>query len=356
MKLGFYSACATDPRSDIFGYGSAYYAIRPELERMAVGTSYTISSANDNCDFQIYFGMPVDEHRKYYKRKSDRLWCFTMWESTIVNRELMNNLKRFDGLIVPSAWCVDVFRSCGFNKPIRVAPLGITPDKWPYVERDSSRKPFKILWQGTALFDRKGAVQTLRAFNELNLPDSELWIKMNTKYAKIPCPHRFMDIPLIWLQGVLEHELCFDKINNIVVRAIGETLSKEDMQELLAGVDLSVYPSRGEGFGLIPLEHMQSGLPVIIADNSGMHDYINPEYMIPLPCVERCSTFGEEFGLDYEADYEALKKAIKWAYDNRGESLEMGRKASVYVRQDWNSQATAQKIIDIVEEITGVLK
>jgi glycosyltransferase involved in cell wall biosynthesis len=46
-------------------------------------------------------------------------------------------------------------------------------------------------------------------------------------------------------------------------RHINETLSDEEMAELINYHDVLVYPTEGEGFGMIPLEAMATGMPVI---------------------------------------------------------------------------------------------
>jgi glycosyltransferase involved in cell wall biosynthesis len=47
------------------------------------------------------------------------------------------------------------------------------------------------------------------------------------------------------------------------VRRIQEIMSTEDMVKLYHYHDVLVYPSEGEGFGLIPLQALATGMPVI---------------------------------------------------------------------------------------------
>jgi glycosyltransferase involved in cell wall biosynthesis len=47
------------------------------------------------------------------------------------------------------------------------------------------------------------------------------------------------------------------------IRNIRETLSDKEMTELINYHDVLVYPTEGEGFGMIPLEVMATGMPVI---------------------------------------------------------------------------------------------
>ena len=44
---------------------------------------------------------------------------------------------------------------------------------------------------------------------------------------------------------------------------------QEGIKELLCEVDLAIMPSKSEGFGLVALEALSAGLPVLVGSNSG---------------------------------------------------------------------------------------
>jgi glycosyltransferase involved in cell wall biosynthesis len=344
MQLDFHSMANVD----YFGYGQAYFSILPELRKVIATTDHNLSERYTGGDVQIYFAVPFDQLRESWIRKSDRFLCFTMWESTVVSPEVIENLKNFDGLIVPSDWCAEIFKANGYAGPIYVAPLGINPDRWQPIRRDHLRVPFRILWQGTAIRDRKGCLETIRAFNELNLPGTQLYLKSMPAYTSFNFDTRFS---MKDIQSALDLAGVNDKANRIFVRNISRTLSREDMYALLLDCDLSVYPSRGEGFGLIPLEHMSTGLPLVLANNSGMKMYANPDYMKLLSYEERCSSQGPETGVDYEANHEEIKEAILWAYHNRCDASNMGIDAAEWVLENWSYANTAKRLVEIAEEV-----
>jgi len=59
-------------------------------------------------------------------------------------------------------------------------------------------------------------------------------------------------------------------------------IDDSDLPGLYAGAELFIYPSRGEGFGLPPLEAISSGCPAIVADNSSLLEVVqNPNYRFP---------------------------------------------------------------------------
>ena len=64
--------------------------------------------------------------------------------------------------------------------------------------------------------------------------------------------------------------------------------SREGMKDLFRGVDMVIMPSKSEGFGLVALEALSAGLPILVGSNSGFAKAIET---IP---------FGEYFIVDSE--------------------------------------------------------
>ena len=63
--------------------------------------------------------------------------------------------------------------------------------------------------------------------------------------------------------------------------------SRERMKELFCAVDMLIMPSKSEGFGLVALEALSAGLPVLVGRNSGFARAIKK---IPLG---QCSIVGD---------------------------------------------------------------
>jgi glycosyltransferase involved in cell wall biosynthesis len=88
---------------------------------------------------------------------------------------------------------------------------------------------------------------------------------------------------------------------------------RADVASVLAGLDLLVLPSRREAFGMILLEAMAAGTPVIASNSGGPTEIIRN---------------GESGLLVPEGDADALAGAIRWALDDaalRGRLAEDGR-------------------------------
>lgn len=332
------------------GYGLAFLHMREALDRMLKNNNEITLTRNsyEGGDIQIYFGSVWDKQRIHYKRKSDTFLAFTMFEYDKLPIEWITTLQNFDGIIVPSEYCKTVFesnlRENGIEIPVYKVPLGIDIDRWQYIDRSKKKDEyFNILWQGAYYGDRKGGELVAKILNDLDLPKTKLWVKINPRYLN---HNTGWDI-----EAYLHQLMGFEKQSQVICRSIGKVLKNDELDDMLHKIDLSIYPSTGEGFGLIPLEHMATGIPVIISDNTGMQEYINPQYCMPVRCKEVMSYYGQGLGTGWLADENQIKDYVVKAYENRQETFEMGRKASEFVRNNYNYDNAARKLIKLIVEI-----
>jgi glycosyltransferase involved in cell wall biosynthesis len=107
------------------------------------------------------------------------------------------------------------------------------------------------------LTPRKRVDVLIRAFAQLDRPDARLAIAGNDMGAGTGT-------------HALVHEL------GLQSRTIFTGLLRgQERLEALADADVLVYPSRDEIFGLVPLEAILSGTPVIVADDSGCGEIVS---------------------------------------------------------------------------------
>ena len=311
------------------GYGSAYQNLTISLLKSGVNLIDPQGDKSIRTDIQVYFGQPDRRWQNYWKRRSDNFGIFTMFETEKLPPYWVQDInEHFDFVIVPSHWCKEVFGNVGVVKPIYVVPLGVMPESFPLLHR-SDRNTFSIIWQGFHEKDRKGFKILQRAFDELDLPNSRL-IKKFSPFS---------------LNSQIQFEF------RTKHWSICKNMTQAEMLILLQQADLSVNPTAGEGFGLIPLEHMATGLPVIVSKNSGCLDYINDQFNIGIECREGLSWFGPEFGKMMVPDYDDLKEKILWAYQHREKAKRIGRQASEWVRQKWSYDQAAKKLREVLDGI-----
>jgi glycosyltransferase involved in cell wall biosynthesis len=110
---------------------------------------------------------------------------------------------------------------------------------------------------------------------------------------------------------------------------------RRDISEIMKAVDIFVFPSRYEPFGMVVSEAMASGLPVITAATTGAAEIVTPECGLVLPESE---------------DSQALAAAMKTLANNKEMRIEMGRVGRLIVeRHSWESKA--QNYLDLLEEL-----
>lgn len=106
------------------------------------------------------------------------------------------------------------------------------------------------------------------------------------------------------------------------------------VSELMRAVDLFVFPSRYEPFGLVVIEAMASGLPVITATTTGASELVTPECGVVLSDTE---------------DANALAQAMSSLKSDREKRNRMGQAARAIAEQhSWASMA--QSYVDLFEE------
>lgn len=183
---------------------------------------------------------------------------YTAWESTEIKEGWQEHLDVVDELWVPNNFCKDVF-SKYTDKEIYVFPHGIDSVFSP-IKREVQDK-VKFLHVGYPAV-RKNLEDTVETFLSLyaGRKDVELTIKAYNGNTF--------------------------EINEPNINFISSNLSYEKFVKLMGEHHALLYPSWGEGFGLIPLQALATGMPAIITD--GWCDYKNhcPELVISSELVD----------------------------------------------------------------------
>jgi glycosyltransferase involved in cell wall biosynthesis len=260
----------------------------------------------------------------------DRLIAYTMFEADRLPESWVAAINACAACLVPSAWCREVFLENGVSVPITVAPWGVDPDAYWFIDRASvslanaEARPYTFLWSGTPDL-RKGWDVAYRAFRFAFGDRADVQLLMHFREA-LPGNPRFTDPN---------------------VRALVTKLDLYQWRSLLTHADCFVFPSRGEGWGLPPREAAATGLPTIVTDYGGLQEGID-DWAMPLAVKGRsvaaygwwdAGTIGEWA----EPDVDCLVELMRRCVDQPEAAREFGWQASVWLleHQTWINAAQA---------------
>lgn len=180
-------------------------------------------------------------------------------------------------LMAPSAWATDIVSKhfdTHWTGPVVTVPHGVDTARYkvnaPRAEqmrKGSGYGEFRVLHFSTSAQERKGTLELITAWKQL-----EAQAGWDAERATLLC---VMDRPAqeTLMARLFEEGLTLPSTVRIIPRA---DLTPEQMAQNLAWSHVVCQPSRGEAFGLIPLEALCCGVPVVATDCTGHSEYLSP--------------------------------------------------------------------------------
>lgn len=170
---------------------------------------------------------------------------FTMWEAMHLPEGFRETLHNFDTVIVPSPQNLELFSE--YHPNVKYVPLGVDPTRWHPIEREMPTTEFRFLIGGAG--KRKGTDLAVAAFKKL-------WPR-GTNFGDKP-------IPTLTLKNPRGEPLYGERISMVAGK-----MSDDEESDLYASAHCYLQPSRGEGFGLQPLQAIAQGCPTILTNAHG---------------------------------------------------------------------------------------
>ncbi len=204
----------------------------------------------------------------------------------LAERRMRLEYEEADVILVPSRFVEESFAkaSPGLAGKVRRIALGVDAEKFKQIS--TFRHPFRALFVASN-FDRKGGLYAVKAWQmaraqSKNARAGSLWIVGETPPGDMG-------------PGVSQ---------------LGQ-LAEQDYVRTVQDSDVLLLPSLEDGFGLVVLEAMSAGKPVIISENVGAKDAVTEKegYVVPV------------------ADAAKLARAIVSLADSHERRLEMGAQA-----------------------------
>lgn len=190
-------------------------------------------------------------------------------------------------------------------------PYGVDGNKFVKSERAYSKDSLNVLFIGE-VNQRKGINQVLTVAKEL----------YNKGFAFNIVGDGYKSAPELFSQ--------FDKYVNFWGR-----VSFEDLLEQLKVNHVFIFPTMGEGFGLVLLEAMAAGLPVITTPNGAGYDIVKDGYngfVVPV------------------GDVDAIKEKLSWLKEHPEELDAMSRNA-INTAREFTWDKYEKGIVEAVRQI-----
>lgn len=309
---------------DKMGYGYAAVMTIKALQENNVRVSYDNRTTKCHISFiqpEFYSGNP-DQYRIGY----------TPWESSKVPDGWKEIMPEMQEIWTPSQYCVDIFEENKLNKIIRKVPHGIDPELWKIENRYLTDK-FIFLHIGGPTA-RKGGQRVVDAFIDLfdGRDDVMLLLKSNEVTET-----RFYENGIDFKSAAYHPQ----------IEVIDYQVSVEDLVKIYNAAHCLVYPTNGEGFGLIPFQGIATGLPTIVTNATACADFA--ELSVPLDS-HPAPGVGVHLGDWVEPDLDDLRDKMKYVFDNYNEVKEKTLHSARLIHSTQTWFHIGEQIVDILGE------
>lgn len=300
MKLSFNQTTSPNVRDDN-GYGYAAKMCKQSL--LALG--HEVEWRDPTADVEINFIQP----EKWVWTGPYRI-AYLPWESTGFRDGWVDSLNECDEVWTPSPVVAGWMKDAGVTKDIKVYQHGVDTIWNTGAAKRLSTGTFEVIHHGAEAL-RKGGNETIQAFMAtLWDEDARLTMKMllsqfnlhDTEHIRI----KKTKLPLAELVALYHEE------------------------------QLMCYPSYGEGFGLVPLQAMASGMPVLVTKGWAPYEYLlGEENLISSQYID--SPWPEHHpGQVIQPDEDDLRDKLRWHFENRESQAESAWNLTSQVMADYD--------------------
>ena len=237
--------------------------------------------------------------------------CHSLTPTGVINR-MLREYQAADWISVLSSFAERTFLDAGVpgEKLVRI-PLGVDATMFhPVAGRDG---PFRILYVGR-LELCKGVQYLLQAFSRLKMADAELVLAGPVMPEARPL---------------------LEKYAGERVRVLGP-VSRSELPRIYQGADVLVFPTVYDAFGLVIIEAMACGIPVITTTHSGGPDVIDDGtdgFIIPIRNVD------------------AIEEKVRWMAQHKADARDMGRAARDKIVRDFTRERYAERLVNTYRQI-----
>ncbi len=197
----------------------------------------------------LHFGYPHEIEKVPGKKNV----LITAFEANRIPQHWPKLLDQYDMILVPSRFCMRIFKDSKTNVLVKQMVQGA--ENFTPITKYSKEEFRFIHFNSFSDNGRKGWDLVIRAFTDL--------FPRGTKGVKLILKGRVHDNSADLLKVPSGYN----------IEVIIKDMRRYELDALLESVHCMVFPSRGEGIGLTPIETMARGIPTIYTNAYGMTEY-----------------------------------------------------------------------------------
>lgn len=333
---------------NIFGYAYGYTNIVKHFNQFTYkGEQLEVVENDPAAQIQMFYMEPEWHHpvtgqdfrQPGFKKHHDHQYKIngTYLEATLAWDWWIPTMKTFDEIWVGNQFSADAVANSGVNVPTYVFELGID-DMWKPFKRGNRDKIRFLHVDSDSPRKRADLVEAafLKLFKGNN--NVELTLKHHGNNRS---------------EGYSVLDLFNNDGSEPNIRRIFKTLTQEEMVELYYQHDILVYPTEGEGFGLIPLQALATGMPTISTSR-----WCTYEKYLGSNIIE--STLGKTQHTGYHTgdvilpDFDSTVELMKNAVENFDAQCDYYYKQAPKVIKEYNWQNQCDKMLNSLIKRVGI--
>jgi glycosyltransferase involved in cell wall biosynthesis len=289
-----------------------------------------------------------NKYLEWWRSNFNQLVAVDVCDSDRMSDFAVNLLNQADKIVVPSNYCIDVYRSSGVEKPVHRVPHGVDPEWYtlPNVWEVAPAKSINPSLLEVYLYKLRKKKKLL-LFWLWHSEERKGWLEVRLLYERLARERG--DVVLL-LKTMTPNSPAFQQVMHLGAIQIYGWLSDYDKIALYDLADVTLMFSRGGAFEANALESLARGVPAITSNKGPWTDYVPP--FLQAKAGERVKVFADNVihvGYGYKVDVEdALGKIhdILENYDDYKARTEEWRSKTLSSEYRWD--VVVNKLVEII--------
>jgi|GEM_PF-1133935 len=305
------------------------------------GINFLYEKSTNSADIYIYNALPI-----FFNKKPGYNVCFTYWETNKIPANWIDLINSADEFWTTSAWAKNVFINSGVKIPVYDFKLGVNdviysmPSE-PRILRKPGRFTFLSIGSPST---RKNSQMSVNAFLKLFGKDD----RFNLIYKS----NGHADARIYFNDGSRMYLKDHDRI-----KVIDWQTTDSDLAKIYDEVDCVLYPTSGEGWGLLPLQGIAKGIPTICTNATACTEFAH----LSVPLNYKWGTmnmFGiyEGCGDWAEPDFDDLCDKMLYVVNNYDEVADKTFHGAKWVHKNLTWEKVSQEYKERLCQISNQLK